>query len=160
VILCEFVMPLAPIGKGRPRVSVNRGTGKRYVRTPKKTAKWESDFRALSARHLPEEPLEGPLQVDILAVLPRPQRLCRKKDQRGLIWAPVTPDADNVRKAVLDAMSRFWLDDKQVVSGTTIKAYSGKQARRGYVYVCVSEPSELELAHYGMRLGKTLEEQR
>lgn len=77
-----------------------------------------------AAQVLPTTPLQGPVGVDILAVLPRPRRLCRRKDPDGLIWAPRRPDSDNIRKAVLDALKRHWADDGQVVDGATRKVYA------------------------------------
>lgn len=53
----------------------------------------------------------------------------RRKDPAGFVWAPTRPDADNIRKAVLDGMAAFWRDDGQVVCGDTLKVYAEKDGR-------------------------------
>ena len=86
----------------------------------------ESDFAAIVAKHAPKTVLDEPLRVDILAVMPRPKRLTRKSDPDGLVWCTTKPDADNIRKAVLDAMSAWWRDDALICAGETLKVYAGK----------------------------------
>lgn len=118
-------LPIEPMGKGRPRIG--RGAGGHPVAiTPPKTRAWEALFADLVASHLPATPIESPVRVDILAVLPRPGRLMRVKDAPGLVWAPTKPDEDNIRKAVLDGLKRHLRDDKQVVCGGTVKVYAEK----------------------------------
>lgn len=115
-------LPLEPHGAGRTGVQVlpgrRGGTGpacpfckrtlfvKVHPRT--KTERWERLVALHFGRSLPsvESLGERPLQVDILGVKRRPQNLLRRKDPDGLLWAPVTPDADNLAKSVLDAMQR------------------------------------------------------
>jgi len=92
--------------------------------TPSKTRKFEKTVRFLVSEHL-HGIIEGPVRVDMLAVASRPKRLMRKKDKDELIYRTTKPDADNVRKAVLDALSDYF-DDKQVVSGETISLYASK----------------------------------
>jgi len=91
--------------------------------TPKRTKQWETKA-GIFARAAITEKLEGPVRVDILAVLPRPKKYHRKKDHKGFLWATVRPDMDNIRKIVLDAMKDCWTDDSQVVAGATLKVYA------------------------------------
>lgn len=138
--------PLLPRGKGRPRASVVAGHA--HIHTPAETRKWEAMLAELAREQLPAEVLESPVRVDVLAVEARPQRLlaawvrprpegwhedgtrggCLREDP-GLLWRPGKPDADNVRKAVLDALSTFWRDDKQVVRGDTLSAWAELRGR-------------------------------
>lgn len=114
----HFTILGPPRSKGRPRFANGR------TFTDRKTVAYES-LVAMSAREaLGDLLLEGPVSVDLLIVLPRPKRLMRKRDPDGFMWAPVRPDADNVRKAVLDGMSAHWRDDKQVCAGGTRKVYA------------------------------------
>ena len=124
-----FTAPVIPIGKGRPRVyrrKTKSGGDITVATTPEKTRRWESDFAAIVAKHAPKTVLDEPLRVDILAVMPRPKRLTRKSDPDGLVWCTTNPDADNIRKAVLDAMSAWWRDDALICAGETLKVYAGK----------------------------------
>lgn len=119
-----FEAPVVPMGKGRPRTAVVAGHARIF--TPEKTERWESAFAAIAAQHAPEQTLDEPVRVDVLAVMPRPKRLMRRADPDGLVWCEAKPDADNVRKAVLDAMAAWWRDDAVVAAGQTVKVYAEK----------------------------------
>lgn len=119
-----FEAPLTPRGQGRPRTAVIAGRARVYQAPDDR--RWKESLAAVAQPHRPLYVLDGPLAVDVLAVMPRPQHRSRKSDPPGLIWAPVRPDADNVRKAVLDALSTWWRDDACVVAGATIKVYAEK----------------------------------
>ena len=110
------VIHQAPLGKGRPRaVSVN---GRARVYTPTATANWEH-FAALKLRTAyvdacfpePANYMAGPLGCEIVAVFPRTAELLRKvrgeyKHPTWRLWMPVRVDADNIAKAVLDAVEK------------------------------------------------------
>ena len=83
-------------------------------------------IKALSRQHMPQEPLEGPLAVDFIFILPRPSRLNRKSDPAGLIPCPARPDRDNLQKGTQDALADFWIDDGQIFDGRTAKFYAEK----------------------------------
>ena len=119
-----FEVPLPPRGKDRPRV-----TRSGHAYTPKETKRWESALAMMAQAHLPRTILDEPLRLDVLAVLPRPRRLLRKRDPDGLIWAPVKPDRDNIEKAVQDALKAFWRDDALVVCGEPLKVYAEREGR-------------------------------
>lgn len=138
----EVVCPMVPKGKPRPRFS--RKSGVAY--TPAEAKKWEAQCAAILAQHTPLEPLDGPVIVDMLCVMPRPGYM-RKKDRdgnykfpTGLIFRPKKPDLDNLYKSVLDVgtMVRWWRDDCQVVSGTLLRAVA-EIDREPRIEIMVSE---------------------
>ncbi|MDP3940598.1 MAG: RusA family crossover junction endodeoxyribonuclease [Deltaproteobacteria bacterium] len=121
-------LPIAPAAKGRPKARVLQ-LGARTIAqmyTPATTRAFEATIADMAAARLEGRILEGPLRVDILAVLQRPQGLLRKRDPEGITWAPKRPDRDNLEKAVLDGLSACFRDDAQVVAGETIKVYAEK----------------------------------
>lgn len=122
----RFTLPMVPLGKGRGRAVLSGGFMRPTVRvvTPTRTRSWEEDFGLQAQQYRPEALLVGPVRVDVLAVLARPAKLPKRWSPVGLCWAPVRPDADNIRKAVLDALSEWWKDDGQVVAGDTLKVYA------------------------------------
>lgn len=72
---------------------------------------------------------EGPVCLDVVAVLERPARLAgtaRKPVPRGRLPAPKTPDKDNIEKLVADALklAEVVKDDAQIVDGGTTKVYA------------------------------------
>ena len=121
----RFEIPMVPRGKGAARrATIRTKSGSTFQMTHKdpKTETFESAVAALAAAHLPAAPLDGPIRMDVLIVLPRPQRL--KNAAVGLHWAPVKPDRDNCMKALNDALKSFWTDDARVVCGEPLKCYA------------------------------------
>ncbi len=122
-------IPLPPVAKGRPR-AVPGPAGRPRMVTPTKTRSFEASVALVASEKAPRDIIEGPVRVDILAVMPRPKRLDQgKRHPTGLVWAPVRPDADNIRKAVLDGLQTLWRDDAQVVAGDTVKVYAERLGR-------------------------------
>lgn len=118
----SFVVPLPPRGQGRARAAVVAGRAKMYK--PAQSRRWEDQVALVASQHMPADVIEGPVRVDVLAVVPRPQRLLRRRDPDGPIWCTAKPDADNVAKSVLDALKRHWRDDSQVVDVRCRKVYA------------------------------------
>lgn len=117
-----FSAPLEPEACARPRAAARGGRVRVYL--PSATRLWQQRFAAVALEHLPRARITEPVRLDLLAVLARPQRLQRRSDPRGLIWAPVRPDADNIAKNVMDALAFAWGDDAQVVELRVKKAYA------------------------------------
>lgn len=93
----------APVGKGRPRVTMAGGFARAY--TPKKTATWEGNAAAvLAAAWGDRAPLDVPVRLVVQAVAGRPKRLLRKRDPDGRCWRTAKPDGDNVLKACADSL--------------------------------------------------------
>lgn len=121
-----------PQGKGRPRFSlVTPASGKSFtsVYTPKETRAYE---RALAMagktamRRFRRLPLQGPLDVVVLAVMSVPSSWSKKKRDAaltGVVRPTVTPDWDNIGKMVDGLNGIAWIDDKQIVRGTVVKSY-------------------------------------
>lgn len=122
--------------KPKPSVGGTAG-GHRFKET--NAARWEYLINRRAEEEMPDAPLDGPMRVDILAVIARPQYMAKqyKRDNRkqgikagdykypvGLIWHESKPDEDNVRKAVKDGLASHWRDDCIVCYGATLKAYA------------------------------------
>lgn len=102
-----------------------------HMRTPDKTgelARWKACIDQCSIGRKPEIPFDCAARVDVVFYLPRPKYRMRRKDPDGPVPAPVKPDADNLAKAVLDAMTKigWWTDDGRVVELRTLKIFHGK----------------------------------
>jgi len=123
----HFIIPGPPRGKSRARST--RG-GIHY--TDKKTRMYESHVLDSYLRAYPDaEPLTGPVQLDIVSYIQRPQshfgtgRNAGKLKASAPDYPTVTPDIDNIEKSVLDGLNKFaFLDDKQVVMLTSHKFYA------------------------------------
>jgi Holliday junction resolvase RusA-like endonuclease len=124
--MIEVVVPGEPVAKGRPRF--DRATGRAY--TPAKTRSFEGALKYAAQQVMGERPpLEGPLHLDMLVVLPIPQSWSKKRqaEARGaLLWPTKKPDFDNFQKGV-DALNLVvWVDDGQIVKSTFEKRYGDK----------------------------------
>ena len=117
-----FTVPGVPQGKGRPRVTRN-GTF-----TPKKTRDYEKKVRECyieAGGHM--FPDDAPLYADITAVFPIPSSLSKKR--RALFNGRShckKPDADNVAKAILDALNCVAYRDDSAVSHISMTKIYGE----------------------------------
>lgn len=123
--MIEFTVPGSPVAKGRPRFSTRAGIARTY--TPAKTARHERLVRQHAAAAFPA-PLTGALRLEVLTYHAMPQRLTKAAKQAALLGAlrPSTrPDADNMLKAVSDALNGVaYADDAQLVEVECRKFYA------------------------------------
>ena len=98
-----------------------------------RTDSYQKDLEKLLSIAWKQPPLTGPLRMFVLFYLPRPKDPKASKERRP--YPIVTPDIDNLVKALLDPMTkcRVWVDDSQVVSLTAQKRYAD------------GEPSKIEI---------------
>lgn len=119
-----------PQGKGRPRFTKG---GKAY--TPQKTRRYEEAVReaamlAVQEQGFVKHAAGTPLEVNINAFFPIPASWPKKRRDAMMLgtlylYPTVKPDADNLAKAILDALNGIaYHDDKQVVYCTVSKRYS------------------------------------
>lgn len=119
----SFVIPGAPVGKARPRVTRN-GT---Y--TPKKTRAYEHDVRLLArAAFGAAPPLDEAIHLDLVVYLPIAASWSKRKQaaaRSGELQPIKKPDLDNLEKAVTDACNGIvYVDDAQIVEVVKAKRYS------------------------------------
>lgn len=102
---------------------------------------------------------DGPVRLDAVLIMPRPQRLMRRSDPDGLVWCTKRPDRDNIVKAIQDALQRppkgfspILADDSLITIGETVKAYAEKSAGPRTVLYLDTEVGtpEDELTRMGM----------
>jgi len=106
-----------PVAKGRPKIAVRGKFAMAY--TDKKTREAEDSFITQAIKNKPEQPLEGPLKVEIQLYKIKPKSYSKKVKY----WTK-KPDIDNMIKLVLDAMNKiFYQDDAQIVELKCIKKY-------------------------------------
>lgn len=122
-----FCVPGAPQGKGRARAFVRAGHVGHY--TPEKTRSYEGLIRAYALQEMNgRKPTEMPVRAEIFVAFGVPDSWPtwkRLEAVNGEISATVRPDADNVAKAVKDALNGIcWIDDCQVISLAVHKYYT------------------------------------
>jgi len=125
MIRIEIPIEAQPVQTGGKRMFVGK-TGKPVFFKDARTRRYLEAIRLHANRYRPAQPLSGALEIKVLYVMPRPQRLNRKKDPEGRIWMDVRPDWDNLQKGTQDALDGFWGDDGQIALATVMKVYAAK----------------------------------
>lgn len=117
-----FTIPGEPVAKGRPRMT---RTGRAY--TPSKTRLYEVHIQDLWRRGTaPTLPAGQPLRVSVDAFFSVPKSTSKKQKMK-MDGAPhiKKPDADNVVKAVLDALNGLaFEDDSRICDLKVVKRYT------------------------------------
>jgi len=105
-----FEIPGKPFGKQRPRFT---RTGRAY--TPKETIAHEEAIRMIAKPKFPK-PITGPARLTVWATFKPARSWTKKKTAEHLgRWHTMTPDGDNIVKAVSDALNGIaYQDDSQV----------------------------------------------
>ena len=123
-----FTVPGQPQGKARARTFRTRGVTRTV--TPGKTVLYENLIKVSYMEKYGDviSFREGPVQVEINAFFGVPKSTSKKKSAAmiiGDIKPTKKPDADNIAKAVLDAMNGIvYHDDTQVCRLVVSKYYS------------------------------------
>lgn len=139
------------VPKGQPRPKATRRGKHAGVYDPGTANEWKNLIFNQSRDVAPQEPLLGPLRVDLTFYFPRPAGHYRTGKHAGQLRdsAPIfhtsKPDRDNSDKAVLDQLGvlRFWTDDAQVCDGRIRKLYANPVGQGPGVFIRISEPEFL-----------------
>lgn len=133
-----FCVSEEPKGKARPRFARTRNGVRTY--TPNQTVNYEQRVQLAYSRKYKEEPTKNPVSVYIQANFKIPKSWSKKKREQATlgIYRPTKkPDADNIAKAICDALNGIaYKDDSQVVRLVVDKFYSDSD---GYVMVKIEE---------------------
>lgn len=125
---------VAPVGKGRPRF-----TKSGHTYTPQKTKDYEELVKYEFIRQCGNNPTDKPVRLEINAYFKIPKGTSKanaKKMFEGEILPTKKPDADNIIKAVADALNGVaYFDDKQIVICRCDKIYEKTDG----IYITVKE---------------------
>jgi Holliday junction resolvase RusA-like endonuclease len=111
---------ISGLPKAQPRPRMTK-TGHTY--NPETAREWKDTVKAHFMIHRKPQ-INEPVRLEALFFLPRPKRLMKTD---GPVPHTVKPDADNLLKAVMDAMTEagVWKDDALVYGVSVEKWYSG-----------------------------------
>lgn len=115
-MMIAFNVPAVPVAQPRPRAFVVGGSG-RMADVPSKhpVHDFKASVRATFAAVYQGPPLEGPLAMTCIFVMPRPQNLIWKTKPMPRLPHISKPDLDNLQKGVLDCLNTIaYRDDAQV----------------------------------------------
>ena len=125
----KFEVPGSPIGQGRPKFSTINGHAKAY--DPEKSRNYKAYVKLLATQAMREQGftmIDGPCCLDILAFFEVPKSKSKKFRQAALEGRErptKKPDADNIVKAIQDALNGLtYKDDAYIVNLGCQKFYS------------------------------------
>lgn len=138
-----FIADGIPKGQPRARAFAMKGKGGKYTARmyDAGTAEgWKQAVVVAGDTCKPKSPITVPVELELSFYMPRPLRLKKPNSPHDPIPFVSKPDADNLAKAVMDAMTvaGWWVDDCQVVELSVRKSYSYLNGRSG-VAVRVTE---------------------
>ena len=126
-----FSVPGPVKGKGRPRATVTPG-GHARMYTPADTANYENHIRACYLRQIGRMTVAPPVVLEVVAQFAVPKSYSRKKAllcAQNITRPTCKPDADNILKAVADALNGVaYADDSAIVEMRVSKRYGAAPA--------------------------------
>lgn len=140
----SFAIPIAPKASNKRHAFVIGGQAR--VVQDKGVVQHQAQIATLAAAHRPDAPLDEPVEVQIVCVLPRPQGLCKLSARTGLPLVPPgrrrhtsKPDCDNLAKSVLDGLKSWWRDDC-VVQVLHVEKWTAALGEQPHYQVTVRSP--------------------
>lgn len=130
--MITFHIPIKPTAQKRARHGrLFNGHSITYKDSGQRQA--EGNLISLMRPHVPDQPIETAVGLDIIAVFPIPKSWSlKKKNNPGPMI--IKPDIDNLIKQIMDCMTtlRFWVDDRQVNIVTVSKRYEKEDMDVGW----------------------------
>lgn len=128
--MIAFFLPITP-----PKAT-SQGAGKRIIVIAGKPMFFksgkaqgaENDLTLLCSRHIPAQPMEGALCLQIDFTFPWRKSEPQKRLVLGRVPHTSKPDCSNLVKMIEDVLTKlgFWKDDSQIASLTVTKAWGDK----------------------------------
>lgn len=141
--MISFVVPAVPVAQPRARASFRNGVGRVYTDSKSPVHAFKATVRQAFREKYSGAPLEGPVGISVVFVLPRPKRLIWKKRPMPRVRHTSKPDIDNLKKAVMDALKGLaWRDDCQVCVSRCAKSIASGDEQPS-VYVEIGELGSL-----------------
>ena len=138
----EFTVPGKPMAQPRQRHRIAGGkNGMQFVQnfTPSKSPvqTYKAAIQLAAAAVYDGPPLSNPVSLEMTFVMPRPKSKTWKTKPMPRYWHTITPDSDNLAKAVQDALNKMlWADDSQICQMVVKKVVaSGDEQPRTEIYV-------------------------
>lgn len=135
--MISFFIHGRPVAQGSTRAFKHRSSGQVITTSSAKgLGPWRRRIADAAQPHAHMH--EGPLDLRIVFLMPRPKSLPKTK------WRAHTkrPDIDKLVRAVLDALDGiFYADDSQVANLRVVKAYAPREGPMG-VRICVAKHTE------------------
>lgn len=131
----NFTVPGPPVAQGRPKVFTINGKARGV--DPAKSRSWKA-FCYEVAKSAGIKAHDGPVWMEITAVWPRPQTVPKWKGTERMPRGS-RPDADNVAKAVADALVGLAYHDDCAVTTLVVSKWVAAEGEMPGVHVEISD---------------------
>ncbi len=143
--MIQFTVSTLPVAQPRQRHRAFQVDGQtrvsNYTPTRHPVNAFKSALQDALKRAYGGAPLDGPLLLNVLFLMPRPKAMVWKKRPMPRAFHDVKPDLDNLEKALKDALKGLaWRDDSQVADVIKRKRYAAGDEAPG-VEVTIDELS-------------------
>ena len=130
----EFIVSAVPVAQPRQRHAMIAGHLRNYTPTTHPV----NAFKAACQLACPtSEPFQGPVYLDLLFVLPRPQSMIWKRKPMPRVPHWKKPDTENLVKSTQDSLSgKLFRDDSQVAHLVAHKVISAGNEQPHVVIKC------------------------
>lgn len=146
-----LIVPRTPVAKGRPEFC-RRGGFVRAI-TPERTREYAKLVKAYASMH-PQQELHGPLRFRVAFVFDLPISKWRKRNPVPRQWHTITPDWDNLGKAICDALNGiYYHDDASICLATVAKITEAQGGPAARCEILLEELPALELCASSQWIG-------
>lgn len=106
---------------------------------------WKAQIALAAKEHVPPTPIDAPVVLSIVFILPRPQTRMRRADPDGRVPHVQRPDLENLIKAVMDCFTELgvWRDDCLVQELAVTKCFAAKAEDRAGAEIRISWPDDV-----------------
>lgn len=144
----KFKIPGEPQGKARARTYMDARTRRMKSITPRGTKLYENLVKMNYLEAAEKQEFKGffnkePIEINILAIYPIPaskSKKIKREMEFGNILPTKKPDADNIAKAICDALNEIaYHDDAQICRLSVSKRYQAVEGSTPYTVVEVEK---------------------
>ena len=135
----EFTVPAIPVALPRQRITTIGGHARAYMPTGAPINAFKAQVRMALSQVYHGAPLTGAITLNLMAIFPRPKRLCWKTKPMPRELHTQKPDASNIAKGVEDALNGLaFVDDSQICNLWVTKWFASG-AEQAHVVVVIEE---------------------
>lgn len=138
----EFVVPGVPVAQPRQRHRIIGGRVGNYTPANSPVNAWKASVVASAVAAHRGKLLEGPLEVSMLFVFPRPSSRTRKRSQNPREPKSTKPDCDNIAKACLDCLNQVVFRDDAQVWSLTVRKLIAEGGESAHMVMSITESTD------------------
>jgi len=138
----EFVVHGVPVAQPRQRHRIIGGRVGNYTPASSPVNAWKASVAMAAAAAYHGPLMEGPLEVSMLFVFPRPLSRTRKRGPNLREPKSTAPDCDNIAKACLDCLHQVVFRNDAQVWSLTVRKFIAACGEPAHMVMSITESSD------------------